>query len=105
MTGRFERSTKRDLSYFEHVSAFHSKHDNCSRRKDNQPKAKAKARGTHGSMQQKRTFVIHQFHVICHPYIVDVVDVIARQFGYRCIVVLLGMGEDSWLLIRHDLFK
>ena len=50
--------------------------------------------------------MIDQFHVICHPYIFDVVDVIVDgHCGYRCIVALLGMGEDSWPLIRHDLFK
>jgi len=45
-------------------------------------------------------------YVICHPYIVDVVDVIVDgHCGCRCIAALLGMGEDSWPLIQHDLFK
>ena len=25
--------------------------------------------------------------------------------GYRFIAVLLGMGEDSWSLVRNELFK
>ena len=100
---RFERSTKRDPSYFDHVDAFHDSHLG---KKDFQSKAKARAEGTYEYMQQKRILMIDQFHVICHPYILDVVDVIANgHCGYKCIAALLGMGEDSWPLIRHDLFK
>jgi len=47
---RFERSTKRDPSYFEHVDAFHDSHLG---KKDSQSKAKARAKGTYESMQQK----------------------------------------------------
>jgi len=37
---------------------------------------------------------------------VDVVDVVADgHCGYRCIVTLLGMAEESWPLIKHDLYK
>ena len=40
--------------------------------------------------------MIDQFHPICHPYIMDVVDVKADgHCGYRSIAALLGMGEDS----------
>jgi len=50
--------------------------------------------------------MLDQFHPICHPYIVNVVDVVADgHCGYRCIATFLGMGEESWPLIRHDLFK
>jgi len=50
--------------------------------------------------------MLDQFHLICHPYIVDVVDVVVDSHcGYRCIAALLGMGEESWPLIRNDLFK
>jgi len=100
---RFERSTKHDPSYFEHVDAFHVTHLG---KKDYQSKAKARAKGTYGSMQQKRILLVDQFHVICHPNILDVVDVIADgHCRYRCIAALLGMGEESWPLIQHDLFK
>ena len=27
------------------------------------------------------------------------------NYGYRAIVVLLGMGEDSWSLVRNHLLK
>jgi len=36
----------------------------------------------------------------------DVVDVVVDgHCGYRCIALLLGIGEESWPLIRHDLYK
>jgi len=39
-------------------------------------------------------------------YIEDVMDVVVDgHYGYRCIIALLGMGEESWPLIRHDLYK
>jgi len=31
--------------------------------------------------------------------------VVDKNCGYRCIDALLGMGEESWPLIRHDLYK
>jgi len=50
--------------------------------------------------------MLDQFHPICHPYIVNVIDVVADgHCGYRCIAALLGMGEESWPLIQHDVFK
>ena len=50
--------------------------------------------------------MIDQFHPICHPYIMDVVDVKADgHCGYRSIAALLRMGEDSWPLVRGDLYK
>jgi len=50
--------------------------------------------------------MLDQFHPICHGYIVNVVDVVVDgHYGYKCIVVLLGMGEELWPLIRHDLLK
>jgi len=37
---------------------------------------------------------------------VDVIDVKADgHCGYRSIAALLGMGEESWPLIRMDLYK
>ncbi|XP_014511709.1 uncharacterized protein LOC106770412 [Vigna radiata var. radiata] len=50
--------------------------------------------------------MIDQFDSITHPFIVDVVDVVANgHCGYRCIAALLGLGEDSWPVIRNDLYK
>ncbi|XP_068471896.1 uncharacterized protein [Phaseolus vulgaris] len=50
--------------------------------------------------------MLDQFHPKCHPYILDVMDVKAYgHCGFRAIASLLGMGEESWPLIRMDLFK
>jgi len=47
--------------------------------------------------------MLDQFHPICHPYIVNVVDVVVDGYcGYICIAALLGMSEDLWPLIRLD---
>ncbi|XP_052730471.1 uncharacterized protein LOC108324622 [Vigna angularis] len=56
--------------------------------------------------EEKESSNDRQFHFITHPFIVDVVDVVADgHCGYRCIVALLGLGEDSWPIIRNDLYK
>jgi len=41
-----------------------------------------------------------------HSFIHNIVDVKADgNCGYRSIVSLLGMGEDSWSLVRNKLIK
>jgi len=43
--------------------------------------------------------MLDQFHLKCHPYILDVIDVkVNGHCGFRAIASLLGMGEESWLL-------
>jgi len=50
--------------------------------------------------------MLDQFHLSTHPYIHDVIDVkVDDHCGYQSIVALLGIGKDSWPLIRMDLFK
>ena len=50
--------------------------------------------------------MLEQFNPIFQPYIVDVVDVVVDgHCGYKCIAALLGIGEESWPLIIHDLYK
>ena len=94
---RSEWSTKRDPSYFEHVDTFFSSQSGHSLKSDAKSKRKYK---------ESAISMLDQFHPICHPYIVNVVDVVADgHCGYRCIATFLGMGEESWPLIRHDLFK
>ncbi|XP_014489909.1 uncharacterized protein LOC106752688 [Vigna radiata var. radiata] len=96
---RHERSTKRDPSYFEHVDTFHSRTEPSSSRKS-QVKSKPK------EFARRPIPLLNQFHLICQPYIVDVVDVVADgHCGYRCIVALLGLGEENWPIIRHDLHE
>ena len=99
---QFVRSTKCDPSYFEHVDAFieNSRHDTSFATKERK-KLKDKC-----VIQEKRIPMLEQFHPICQPYILDVVDVVVDgHCGYRCIVSLLGIFDNSWPLIRHDLYK
>ncbi|XP_017416593.1 uncharacterized protein LOC108327396 [Vigna angularis] len=95
---RRERSTTRDPSYFEYVDAFHSTIESST--------VKSKLQSKPNVMKKKRVPMIDQFHSITHPFIVDVVDVVADgHCGYRCIDVSLGLREDSWPVIRNDLYK
>ncbi|XP_047147469.1 uncharacterized protein LOC124819909 [Vigna umbellata] len=95
---RSERSTTRDPSYFEYVDAFHSTIESSYVRSKLQSKPKA--------VKKRRVPLIDQFHSTTHPFIVDVVDVVADgHCGYRCIAALLGLGEDSWPIIMNELYK
>jgi len=50
--------------------------------------------------------MLDQFHLLIHNFIKNIVDVKDdSNYGYRAIVVLLGMGEDSWSLVRNHLLK
>jgi len=98
---RFEKSTKCNPSYFEHVDKIQSIEDSCSSHKASRVKVK-----THLPIPSKVISMLDHFHPICHSYIVDIFNVkVDGHCGYRSIVALLGMGEESWLLIRMDLFK
>ncbi|KAH1262114.1 hypothetical protein GmHk_02G004807 [Glycine max] len=50
--------------------------------------------------------MLDQFHPFIHNFIENIVDVKANcNFGYHAIAALLGMGEDSWSLVRNHLLK
>ena len=50
--------------------------------------------------------MLDQFAPFIQGFIRDVVDVKADgNCGYRSIAALLGMGEDSWPLVRNELLK
>ncbi|KAH1243401.1 hypothetical protein GmHk_07G020485 [Glycine max] len=50
--------------------------------------------------------MLDQFAPFIQGFIRDVVDVKADgNCGYRSIAILLGMGEDSWPLVRNELIK
>ncbi|XP_068475253.1 uncharacterized protein [Phaseolus vulgaris] len=98
-TNKFQRSTKRIPSYFEHVDRIHIVNDSSSSLKT--PKGNVKVTANTNAIP-----MLNQFHPKCHPYILDVIDVKADgHCGFRAIVSLLGMGEESWPLIIMDLFK
>jgi len=84
-----QRPAKRDSSYRENVDALHSvqnsnylvKHCASSSK---QPKPKRKMP------------MLDQFHPCIHDFIENIVDVkVDGNCGYRAIVALLGMSEDS----------
>jgi len=50
--------------------------------------------------------LLDQFLIGYHPYILDVVDVKADgHCGYHVVVAELGMGEESWVVVRKNLLK
>ena len=50
--------------------------------------------------------MLNQFHPCIHDSIENIVDVkVGGSCGYLAIAVLLGMGEDSWSLVRNHLLK
>ncbi|XP_068486332.1 uncharacterized protein [Phaseolus vulgaris] len=96
---KFMRSTKRIPSYFEHVDFLHSQHDSCASKKSNEESLPE-------IVPAKCIPFLDQFPVGYHPYIVDVVDVKADgHCGYRAVAAQLGMGEESWVVVRMNLLK
>ncbi|XP_068487107.1 uncharacterized protein [Phaseolus vulgaris] len=88
-TNKFQRSTKRIPSYFEHVDRIQIVNDSSSSLKT--PKGKVKVTANTNAIP-----MLNQFHPKCHPYILDVIDVKADgHCGFRAIASLLGMGEES----------
>ncbi|KAH1248332.1 hypothetical protein GmHk_06G018027 [Glycine max] len=96
---RSQRSTKRDPSYWEYVNAFHSVQSSNSL-------VKRSASCSQPPQPTRIIPMLDQFAPLFQGFIRDVVDVKANgNCGYRSIVALLGMGEDSWLLVRNELIK
>ncbi|KAL5172984.1 PKS-NRPS hybrid synthetase [Glycine soja] len=96
---RSQTSTKRDPSYWEYVDAFHSVQSS------NSP-VKRSASCSQPRQPTRIIPILDQFASFFQGFIRDVVDVKADgNCGYRSIAALLGMGEDSWLLVRNELIK
>jgi len=96
---KFARSTKRISSYFEYVDAIVSQHDSSST-------LKCSKGFISETPPTKSNLMLDQFSVRIHPYIVDIVDVkAAGQSGYHAVAALLGMGEESWTIVRMNLHK
>ncbi|KAL5141614.1 Protein FAR-RED ELONGATED HYPOCOTYL 3 [Glycine soja] len=96
---RSQRSTKRDPSYWEYVDAFHSVQSSYSPVKRN-------ASCSEPPQPTRIIPMLDQFAPFIQGFIRDVVDVKANgNCGYRSIAALLGMGEDSWPLVRNELIK
>ncbi|KAH1210227.1 hypothetical protein GmHk_15G044587 [Glycine max] len=96
---RSQRSTKCDPSYWEYVDAFHSVQSS------NSP-VKRSASCSEPPQPTRIILMLDQFASFIQGFIRDVVDVKADgNCGYRSIAALLGMGEDSWPLVRNELIK
>ncbi|KAL5124832.1 hypothetical protein HKD37_02G005163 [Glycine soja] len=98
-TSRNPRSTKRDPSYWEYVDAFES-----------QQNSNSSVRRTASSSEQpiRRTMMpmLDQFQSFMHDFIDKIVDVKGDgNCGYRSVAGLLGMGQDSWSVVRNHLLK
>jgi len=76
-SNRFNKSTKCEPSYFEHVDVIHYMHDSSSSWKATIDREKMKM-----AKKSEPLPMIDQFHPRCHPYIVDVID------GLMLIVVI-----------------
>ncbi|KAH1253378.1 putative protein FAR1-RELATED SEQUENCE 10 [Glycine max] len=94
-----QRSTKHDPSYWEYVDSFHSvQSSNFS--------VKHSASSSELLKPTRIIPMLDQFAPFIQGFIHNVVDVKADgNCGYRSIVALLGMGEDSWPLVRNELIK
>ena len=50
--------------------------------------------------------MLDQFQPFIHDFIDNIVDVkVDGNYGYRSIVTVFGMGEDSWSLVRNHFLK
>ncbi|KAL5177771.1 hypothetical protein HKD37_08G023474 [Glycine soja] len=96
---RNPRSTKCDPFYWEYVDVFHSVQNNNS-------SVRRSASSSEQPNPRRIMPMLDQFQPFIHNFIDNIVDVKADgNCGYRSVAGLLGMGEDSWLLVRNHLLK
>ncbi|XP_006598383.1 uncharacterized protein LOC114385852 [Glycine soja] len=96
---RNSRSTKCDPSYWEYVDAFHSMQNSNSSVRHN-------ASSSEQPNPRRIMPMLDQFQPFIHDFIHNIVDVKADEnYGYRSVAGLLGMGEDSWSVVRNHLLK
>ncbi|KAH1246665.1 hypothetical protein GmHk_06G016698 [Glycine max] len=94
-----QRSTKCDPSYWEYVDAFYFVQNNNS-------SVKHSASSSEPPKPTRIIPMLDQFEPFIQSFIDNIVDVEADgNCGYRSIAALLGMGEDSWSLVRNELIK
>ncbi|KAK7393758.1 hypothetical protein VNO78_22322 [Psophocarpus tetragonolobus] len=93
------RMIKYDSSYQEHVDALPFAHDSTSSCPSSQ-------NPVYEYKRRRVLPMIDQFPVEIHPFIEDIIDVKAdSNCGYRAVAAQLGMGEESWALVRQDLIR
>ncbi|KAH1206374.1 hypothetical protein GmHk_16G046843 [Glycine max] len=96
---KHQRSTKRDPSYWEYVDTLHSMQNSNS-------SVKCSASSSDQTIPRRTMLMVDQFHSFIHDSIENIVDVkVDGNCGYRAIATLLGIGENSWSLVRNHLLK
>jgi len=94
---KHQRLTKRDLSYWKYVDVLHCVQNSNS-------SVKRSASSSDQGIPRRTMQMLDQFHLFFHDSIENIVNVKADgNCGYRAIATLLGMGEDSWSLVRNHL--
>ncbi|KAH1189093.1 Protein FAR1-RELATED SEQUENCE 5 [Glycine max] len=94
-----QKSTKCNPSYWEYVDVLHSVQNSNS-------SVKRSASSSQDPTQRRNIPILNQFHPCIQDSIENIIDVKANgNCGYCAIVVLLGMGEESWSLVRNHLHK
>ena len=67
---------------------------------------KCSASSSEQPIQRRNIPMLDQFHPCIQDSIENIIDVKADDnCGYRAIVALLGMGKESWSLVRNHLHK
>jgi len=96
---KHQRSTKRDPSYWEYVDALYFVQNSNS-------SIKHSASSSDQTIPRRIMPMLDQFHQFIHDFIENIVNVKDDDnCGYHAIVVLLGMGKDSWSLVCNHLLK
>ena len=67
---------------------------------------KRSASSSDQSIPRRTIPTLDQFQSFIHDFIDNIVDVkVDGKCGYHSIAAVLGMGEDSWSLVRNHLLK
>ncbi|KAL5124087.1 hypothetical protein HKD37_02G004551 [Glycine soja] len=86
--------------------AYPDQNSMCSPPEKVNTKVKRSASSSDQAIPRRTMPMLDQFHPFIHNFIENIVDVKANyNFGYHAIAALLGMGEDSWSLVRNHLLK
>ncbi|XP_027913070.1 PKS-NRPS hybrid synthetase CHGG_01239-like isoform X1 [Vigna unguiculata] len=94
-----DRSIHSDLSHREHVDAMRPVHSGTS-------SCPSSHQLVHESKRRRVLSMMDQFPIQIHPFIEEIIDVKAdSNCGYRAVAAQLGMGEESWALVRQDLIR
>ncbi|XP_027906868.1 PKS-NRPS hybrid synthetase CHGG_01239-like isoform X1 [Vigna unguiculata] len=94
-----DRSIHSDISQREHVDAMRPTHSGTS-------SCPSSHQLVHDSKRRRVLSMMDQFPIQIHPFIEEIIDVKAdSNCGYRAVAAQLGMGEESWALVRQDLIR